>query len=183
MDQADLGKVLFEFLYQRLRHHGDSWYPAFSSPEAKLAPSEIEILDPEGQTLHQPEAAAVEQHGDQPVGSIELPEDRAYLGGAQNDRHPGPGLSPPHLAQSAQRTVEHCRIKEQKGAEGLGLGRGGDLPLGRQMGEKGGDFGFAEIAGMAGAVVADEAENPAAVNPLGPRAKSPNPGLIMDGLQ
>ena len=51
------------------------------------------------------------------------------------------------------------------------------------MSEEGGDLGLAEVAGMAGAVMANKADDLPTIDQLGPRAKSPNPGLIVDGLQ
>jgi hypothetical protein len=74
-------------------------------------------------------------------------------------------------------------IEEQQGGQGLGLGRGRDLPLGSQVGEEGSHLGLAKIAAMAGTVVADEADDPPTIDLLGARAKSLGARLILDRLQ
>jgi hypothetical protein len=52
----------------------------------------------------------------------------------------------------SQILVQHLAVEEQRGAEGLILGRGVDVLLHRQMGERGFDFRRAHFVGMALAV-------------------------------
>ena len=60
--------------------------------------------------------------------------------------------------------VEDVLVKEEQRTEGLVLGGGGDVAVKVEMGEKGGDFFFAHLVGMAFAVEEDEAANPIEVS-------------------
>ena len=51
------------------------------------------------------------------------------------------------------------------------------------MGQETGDLGFAQFAGMPGAAMMNETNDPPTIDHLGSRAKSPQPGLTVDGLQ
>ncbi len=51
-------------------------------------PLEVDVLDPQPQALHQPEAGAVEQAGGQPGGFVELGQDGAGFVAAEDGRQP-----------------------------------------------------------------------------------------------
>jgi len=63
--------------------------------------------------------------------------------------------------------VEHLAIEEEKGAEGLVLGGGGDVFLDGQVGEKGFDLGSAHVGRVTHAVEVDIAFDLADVGLLG----------------
>ena len=60
----------------------------------------------------------------------------------------------------SQILVQHLAVEEQRGAEGLILGRGVDVLPHRQVGERGFDFRRAHFVGMALAVEEDVARDP-----------------------
>jgi hypothetical protein len=62
---------------------------------------------------------------------------------------------------------EDFAVEEEKGAEGLVLGGGGDVPLHGQVGQEGLDLGGAHLGGVAFAVEEEEAAHPIYVGLFG----------------
>lgn len=128
---------------------------------------EVEILDAQAQTLHQAEAAAIEQLCHQLVGAVECSEHQARLGAGQDGREasglPGAGS----VDRLGEGLVEHLSVQEEQRAERLVLGRGGDMLLDGEVTQEGLDLGHAQISGVALAVEEDIAPDPANVGLFG----------------
>lgn len=67
----------------------------------------------------------------------------------------------------AQVLFQHLAVEEQKGAEGLILGGGGDILFDRQMGEERFDFGRPHLVRVAFAMEQDKAPDPVHVGVFG----------------
>ncbi len=63
--------------------------------------------------------------------------------------------------------MQHFALEEEDSGKRLVLGGGGDVALGRQVGEEGADFGRPHLAGMPFVVEADEAFDPVDVGFFG----------------
>ena len=78
---------------------------------------EVDILDPQPEALHQPEARSVHQAGGEPGGAVELGQDSAGLDAAEDGRQTlgGPG---PHdlVIEPVQRPSEDDLVEEEQGA-------------------------------------------------------------------
>ena len=145
---------------------------------------EIDILDPQPEALHQPEAGPVQQAGGEPGGAVELGQDGAGLLAAEDGRQPLGGLGPHGLAlDPCQRLSQDDLVEEEQGAEGLVLGGGGQVLLDRQMGQEGDDFGLGHLEGMPLAMEQDESLRPVDVGVLGADAVMQSPGGLADLVQ
>src|SRR5512135_1427338 len=161
--------------------HGDAIRVALATADGDLAQLEVEILDPEPQALEEPEAGSVQEGADQARRAVEAVEHAADLAPAEHDGHAGGRAGPDEVAQRVGRTVEDVAIEEEERAQGLGLGGRADARLRGQLREEGGDVGFAQLGGMAEAMVADEAADPADVGFLGAAAVVPELERAADG--
>jgi hypothetical protein len=86
----------------------------------------------------------------------------------------------PHdpIIESVQRPVQDDLVKEEPGTEGPLLGRGGDVPLHRQVGEERDDFRLAHLQRMPLAVDQEEWLDPEDISVLGADAIVPLPGRV-----
>jgi hypothetical protein len=96
---------------------------------------EVDVLDPQPEAFHQPEAGPVEQAGGQPGGAVELGQDGAGFLAAEDGRQPlGRPGSHDRVIDPVQGPSQDDLVEEEQGAEGLILGRGGHVPLGERPG-------------------------------------------------
>ena len=99
----------------------------------------------------------VQQAGGQPGGAVELGQHGAGLLAAEDGRQPLGRLGPHGLViDPGQRPSQDDLVEEQQGAEGLVLGRGGHVPLHRQVRQERDDFRLAHLQRMPLAVEEDE---------------------------
>ena len=82
----DYFEMLSERFFQRCRKHRVPIFVSFAGTHNYLVGGEIDIFDPQLQTLHQSQARSVEKHQHQPIGVIEDTENRLYFLSCQNHR-------------------------------------------------------------------------------------------------
>jgi hypothetical protein len=130
---------------------------------------EVDVLDPEGQALHLPQAAAVHGLRDEPVQRLQVIEDGGDLAARQHRGEVMGTLGPLEADQRGDVEPEDAPVQEDKGAEGLVLGGGRRVPLDGEVVEEGGDVGGAELARVAAIVEGDVGADPVDVRLLGAR--------------
>jgi hypothetical protein len=135
-------------------------------PDRHLVAAEVHVLDPQPQTLQDPQPTPVEQLGDQQVRPREPSQDTGDLVASEDDRQPLGPVRPDDF-QLVERPAEHLLVEEQQGAEGLGLGGGGHPAVDRQVGQEGVDLRLGHLPGVADAVEQDEPPGPVVVGVLG----------------
>ncbi len=95
---------------------------------------EIQILDPQAQAFHQPQAAAVEELGHELVFAGEVAEDQAGFVAAEDGGDAARGASAGGADRSLEGQAEDGAVEEEDGAECLILGGSGDAFAGRRGG-------------------------------------------------
>jgi hypothetical protein len=72
-----------------------------------------------------------------------------------------------NLIEPLEGLLQYFLVKEQKGCEGLVLGRGGDVPIDREVREEGSNFRFTHLNRMAFVMKEDEPFHPSEVGLFG----------------
>src|SRR5262245_66647218 len=75
-----------EWFFHGCGKHRVPVFVAFSRTHNYLISAEIDIFNPQLQTLHQSQTCAVEKHHHKPIGMIEDTEDRLHFLATQNHR-------------------------------------------------------------------------------------------------
>lgn len=139
---------------------------ALATADHDLAAVDVDVLDTDAQALGAPEAAAVEEVGDEAEGVVEVIEEEEDLAPGEDRREV---LGPPGTLESLElrhRAADDVAVKEDDGAESLVLGGSGSATLHREMIEECGEVGGAEVTWVAAAVIADEGPDPVGVRLL-----------------
>lgn len=133
---------------------------------SNLIVPEVDVLDPEPQTLHQAQSAAIEKFDHEPSGAGELGQDCARFFAGEDHRDVLRCLGALDILNQADLLPEHVLVEEQQGAERLILRGSTDLALDRQMRQEIPDMSGGQIFGMAFAVKANVALDPIGVRLL-----------------
>lgn len=96
-----------------------------------------------------------------------LAEDGLDFVFGEDDRQMLRLFSPNNIRQRFQLLLQDFAVKKKNSAEGLALGRGGDVFVDGKVGEEGGNFGCAHVFGMALVMEEDEAFDPIVVSVFG----------------
>ena len=184
VDGEDVVNLAAERLDQRGREDGRP-VPlplAVADDDARLV--EVDILDPQPEALHQPQARAVEQAGGQPGGAVELGQYGSRLLAAEDGRQPlgGPG-SHDLMVQPVQRTAEDDLVEEEQRAERLILGGSRHVAMDRQVRQERDHLRLAHLQGMPLVVEQDEILRPLHVGILGADAVMQSPGRVTDLIE
>jgi len=167
VQQFHVLEMLLEWRDEAVGQHRYPVLQAHDVADDDGAAVELEVLDAQAQALHQPQAAAVEQFGHQPVHARRALDDARCLFPGQHGGQPF-GLGGTQRAKRAiQVLAQHLAVQEQEGAEGLVLRRSGGVLVHGQVSEEGLDFRHSHFLRMAFAVEQDEAGGPAGVGLLG----------------
>lgn len=170
MEGLDAIHLPAQGLFERAGQEGDAILPALAVADEDVALAEVDVLDPEPEAFHQPQPGSIEEAGHQPGRAVELIEDGVDLVAGQDG---GQALGPTggdDAGPLLERLTENLAIEEKDGAEGLILGRGGDIPLDGQVGQERFQLGDAHLPGMALAVEEDESPDPIDVGIFRPDA-------------
>lgn len=129
-------------------------------PYDDLTIAEVDILYAKTEAFEQPQAGAAHRHRCEPFHAVQVHQYRLHLQSGQNHRKASRFLRPDDLVEPDKLPAEHKTVKEKDRAQRLVLGRRGDLPVGRQVGQKRLDIGFPHLQGMSNAVEPQEAGDP-----------------------
>jgi hypothetical protein len=142
---------------------------ALAPADHELAPVEVDVLHAEREGLHEAQAAAVEQLGDQAEGRVEALGEGDDLAATQHGGEVRRALRALEAVEVRHGEVEDPTVEEEQRAERLILRGGGGVTLHREMIEESGDLGGAELARVAAGVEGDEGADPVEVRLLGAR--------------
>lgn len=128
-----LGKVGQQVVFQRIGQDRDPILVSLAGTDGKGCPFEVDILDPEGGALLEPQPATVDQPDHEQVNAAQVAEDPRDLLFAENHGEPPPILGADGFGDIVELLVENVAEEEEQGVECLVLGRGGNLALDGDM--------------------------------------------------
>ena len=137
--------LVLEVAADALGHDRDAVFVTLCAEDVYLAAFQIDVLDPEPDAFHQPQAGSVKNSRHQQVGPLHLIENAYDFVLGQNHRKPGAPFGSRKFDQSFDRDVEHSFVEEHDGVEGLALRGRGNLPFGCQVTQKSLDLCFAHV--------------------------------------
>jgi hypothetical protein len=105
-------------------------------------------------------AASLKQAGEEPPRSLQLREEIHHLVSREHGRHARGTCYPLHVLQPRQLTAEHFFVQEQQRRKRLILRAGGDLPVKREVVQKGGDLCLSKLGRVAFSSKANEPFDP-----------------------
>jgi hypothetical protein len=161
----DLGQVALEGLAQAGGQGRIAVLVALSGAHHELVHGEVDVLDAEAAALEKAQAGAVEEHRHELGDAAHGAEDAAHLLPAQHDGQALGRLGAHDAVHRAELAPEHLLEEEEKGVEGLVLGRGADAAPLREGGEEAGDVRLGEALRL-GAAVLQEAARPVRIRLL-----------------
>ena len=158
-------------------------FVALAAADHDLVGGEVNILDAEPAALEHPEPGAVEQAGHEVRHTVEPLEHPAHLCPREYHGEPHGALRAHDAVQPRQIDLQHLLVEEQEGAQGLVLGRGGDLPIDRERREELRDFRGAHLGGGALVVEDDETPDPGDVRLLSATAEVTGSQGLADAVE
>lgn len=143
---ALVGQVLSESLLEGLGQRDDAVFAALGVVNGDGAVTEIEVLDPESQALHETQAGAIHELGSELPWINEVGENAAHFVASHNDggaAAPGGGSD---VFKGEVVDAEDLFGEEGHGVEGLLLSGNGDVAFQGEIVEVGGDGGGYGVA-------------------------------------
>ena len=111
--------------------------------------AEINVLNPQAETFEKPQARAVEDPADQPVGIGEkIPQALDFIP-CENDGNANRTFGTFERADRLEVNAKHVAVHEDKCIEGLILCGSADLSIRGEVGEEGVDFSCAHLLWVA----------------------------------
>ena len=152
---------------QALGQHQGPILGAFAFPHDDRAVIEIQILDPQLQTLADPHARSIQKLGEQTMLPFQKTEDANHLIRGQHDRQAPRRPRSSDLLEPGQIHTQHLAVEEQQGRQGLTMCRGRNLALVRQPRQKCLDLVAAQGGRMTYTMETDEGANPVDIRLFG----------------
>ena len=121
---------------QPLRQHRHTIFLTFAIAHCQLITVEIQVFHTQPDTLHQPQAAAIEQLGHQTIRLSELAKNSLDLRFGQHSWQALGHLGQHDITWGIERNVEHLAVEKQDRAACLVLGRGRHVTSNGEVGEK-----------------------------------------------
>jgi len=150
----DSGQVRLKRLAQLVGQHGDAVFHAFAFADDDLALGKVEVFDSQANAFHEAQTASIEYLCRQLVIARHLAKDGLDFVFSEDDGQAFRFLGSHDGKRLVNVQLQHIAIEKKDGADGLGLGGGGDVLLGGKVGEEGIDFGSAH--GLRVALVMEE---------------------------
>jgi len=167
MKLADVEKVVGERGREAFGEDGYAVLEPLTIADGDLEEVKVEVLDSQAQALHQAQAAAIEQSGQEEVRPGQGAKDPLDLVAAEDGGHAVGLAGADVLEGEGDLGAEDMAVEEEDGAEGLVLCRGGDLFVDGKVSEEALDVRGAHRGGMALVVEKDEATDPGQVGAFG----------------
>jgi hypothetical protein len=140
---------------------------SFAIADDDLALGEVQVFDAQADALHETEAGAIQEFGEEGVIARELPEEGADFVFGEDDREAGGLFGADEVYAFVNVLLEDAAVEEEEGGEGLVLGGGGDVAIDGKVGEESGDFGRAQVFGVLLVVEKDVTFGPVNVGVFG----------------
>ena len=156
----DAAQMLLERLDEGIGQHRHAVLIPFGVAHEDGAALAVQVLHAQTEGLRQAQAVAVEQLRQQLMDAGELGDNAVHFFFGEHGRQIVRLAGPHCLDGVSQLLMQDVAVEEEERGEGLVWGGGGDMPCGRQVGEKGRHLGAAELTRMAMAVVVNEALDP-----------------------
>ena len=141
----ELFELDLEVGLQGLRERDDAVFAAFGVVDLDGVVVEVEVFDPQCHGFTDAQSGAIHELGAEEPGSFELAEEFVDFGATEDS---GRAFVFPGCQGSLDDelpVLEDGAVEEDKGVEGLFLGRGGDGPVENEVVEEGGDGIWAEV--------------------------------------
>nr|WNL65367.1 hypothetical protein GPGIFMOB_00318 [Acinetobacter gerneri] len=129
----------------RVTSRPDPWSPC--PPHDDRAVIEIQILDPQLQTLTDPHARSIQKLGEQTMLAFQKTEDANHFIRGQHHRQAPRRPRSSDLLKPGQIRAQHLAVEEQQGRQCLTMRGDRNLALVRQPGQKCLDFSLPKVAG------------------------------------
>jgi len=175
-----------EMFLQRLNHcPGHCRAPVFvplAFADGDLAALEVQVLDSQAKGFEQPQAAAVQEHGDEPLVAGQMRHHPRYFIDGQDNGQPLWPTGANDALDSVERLLQDVLVKEQDCRQSLILGRCRNMFLDGQMREKAVDIAFRKLAGMPVLVELDVPAHPVNVGFLRAAAVVPDAQNLDDAV-
>ena len=124
MENLDSRQVFVKRLASGNRKSCSAVFFSFTVSHENLTVVEIDVLDPEAETLHEPESSSVKEAGHQPLRAFQLQENCAHFVPAKYKGQSFRLLSAFNFVDPIEGVVQHLAVQKKDGAQRLIL-RGG----------------------------------------------------------
>lgn len=138
VELADLAEVVAEGGEEGGGEHGEAVLVSLAVANGDLLVFEVEVFDSQSEGLEESEAGAVEEGEEESVGGVGGGQDAADLALGEDQGLAG-AAGDAHHGGEVDGASQDVAVEEEECGQGLGLGRGGDVAVARQVGEEGGD--------------------------------------------
>ena len=122
--------------------------------------AEVDIFDAEAEAFHETKPGTVENLCHELRGAVNFVDDSQGFAGCENGGQGFGFFGADYVGWKFDLGIENVAVEEENGAEGLILGRCGNVLFGGEVGEKGSNFGDAHIFGVTFVVEEDVAFDP-----------------------
>jgi hypothetical protein len=163
----DAGEVRLHGPQEALGEDGDSLAHALSFADGDLAIGEVDIFDPQPESLKKAQPAAVQEVCHEAVVTFEIGEDGAGFGACEDDGQLGRAADALDAGDVFELLLKDLLVKEEQGTESLILRRGGDPTVDGEVTKEGCDLWCAHLGRMSLLVKEDETPDPVEVAFLG----------------
>ena len=167
VEAVDFLDLYFEVRLEGFRQQGDAIFVALAAAHEDVVIGEIDVLDAKAEGFGEAQPTAVEQLGHQPGGAVEEGHQAAYFFLREDGGQALGALGEGEVQGWGEFPLEDVAVEEEKGAEGLVLGRSGDVLVGGEVGEEGFNFRCAHLSRVAFVVEEDEPADPLDVGLFG----------------
>jgi len=135
MEVPDPVEVVLEALSAGAWQQGYSVFATLAVTDRDCAESEVDILDAEPEALEDPHPSAIEQHDDELDGAFEAGKEGAHLLSAEDGGKSLRLAGADDVVDPRGIEFEDFAVEEEDGAEGLPVGRGGDVVVDGEVGD------------------------------------------------
>ncbi len=152
-------------------------------PHGDLVALEVNVLDTHVQALEEPQPAAVQEGAHEQHDAVQLGQHLPHLAAGQDDWHPARPLGAHEPLEQADVALQDVPVQEDQGAQGLGLCRGADALLHREVRQERVELLLPHVGGVADPVEEDVAPDPVHVGLLGSLAVVARPNRLANPVE
>jgi hypothetical protein len=156
---------------------------AFGLADRELVAREVDVLDAETQRFEQPQAASIQERGDEMLHVRQPGQHSPHLRAREHDGQSLRATCTHGVVEAFELAPEHDAVEEEQRGQRLVLGRCCDLAAHRQIGKEVDDLGRAHLVWMALSMEQDEAPDPRGVRLLRAPAHVPQASGVADAVE